>query len=299
MCVDAFSLFQKGTFANRMPGGPVEAIVLDVKPGGDSCAPAGEGKGVPFPAFLHSNEPAPEVVRSILDNHANGRTWATFAFRAMAGFDLQVLPFHVPAPMGAKECDASGRLLQSDGKPQDNAMPKSRDGGIADSRTFPPPVPSRPSPQPRPQSSAMSKLSFAANVALAILCAFLFVSRKQTGKQPVPSPGEAASAARVEELVQAKTDVARLSAANAELSGRIAEVEARNRELALEIDRAKAETAEATDRFLESLPDYFTEEQCAKLPFWGLQENGHELLYHSLNQWLNFFENHSKTNNQK
>lgn len=296
---DAFSLFATGAFVDRMPGEPVETITLEVNPGRDGSVEkvsTGLGEGVPFPAFLRSNEPEPAIVRTILGDQTNERTWATFAFRAMEGFDLQVIPCHVPPPMGAKECDASGRPLQHDGKPQNKAMPQSGSRGMADSRAFPAPLSSRPSFQPKLESSAMSKLSFAVNVVLAILCAFLFVSRKQEGKQPVPSPEKPASTVPAAELEQAKTEAARLSAANAALSGKIAEIEAKNRELALEIDRAKVEAAEADDRFLESLPDYFTEEQCAaKLSKWDHDKEDQSHLFHVFYQWIQFFNNHPKT----
>ena len=291
---DAFSLFAAGAFVTRMPGDAVDVLTIEVNRDGDRVS-SGPRAEVAFPAFLRSNEPLPGVVRTILGDRGNERSWATFAFRAMKGFDLQVIPNHVPAPMGAKECDASGRTLQHDGKPQNNAMPKSGGGGMANSRDFPAPISAQLPSQTQPKSSAMSKLSFAANAVLAILCVFLFVSRRQEGGQPVSSPENPGSAASAEELTQTKTEAERLSAANAELSRRIAEIEDKNRELALEIERAKGEAA---DRFLESMPEYFTEKQCDEtLTKWDRDKNNPDHLYHILHQWIHFFDEHPKSQN--
>lgn len=183
---DAFSLFDQGAFADKMPTGEIKALHIDAKPGrnGSTSRPAG-GRIVDAsqPCVFRSDCPAADLVRAALGGRANDYAWVTFAFQALPRFDVQVLPPRVTAPAGCSEYDDNGILLRA-----------ARTVAATDSRRTdqPPQQPVRTIPV-GPESSKpspMLKLSLAANVVLAVLCAVLFIGRKTPEPVHVVDPAE-------------------------------------------------------------------------------------------------------------
>ncbi len=191
---NALALFEQGAFSDKMPAGGIPPIRIDIAPDGDR--PKGRPAGAcvadaSLPAVFRSDKPSADLLRVALGGRANELSWATFAFQALPRFDAQVLPPRVPAPARCNEYDSSGALLRA-GK---------RDAGEETPCPRPPSrQPSRPAAAPRQpaQSSAMLRLSLAANAALAVLCIVLYSSAR---RRPEPVRGKAPEERIVETIV--------------------------------------------------------------------------------------------------
>ena len=190
---DAFSLFAQGAFVAKIPSGPIDALPLEVKPGRDDSPSRPNGGRIvdaSLPCVIRSDQAAPDAVRAVVNAKTIDLSWATFSFQPLVGFDVQVLPPRLSAPRTANEYDASGNLLRSaaqtrstpPSQPIPDDVPSGRDGSTSrptNGRVVPASPPSKTSP--------MLKLSFAANAALAVLCAALLASRKPSqGQSPDP-----------------------------------------------------------------------------------------------------------------
>ena len=174
---NAFTLFNQGAFAGRLPGGEIQAVSFMANPGVAGSAASCRAS---FPCFIRSDRPAPDVVNALVGMNANELTWATFAFQSLGGFDAQVIPSRAAAPFGASEYDASGNLVRAanfahtvQDKPS-YAQPSTRHDVALPSSM-------------RQKSSAMLKVSLLANLFLVALCTALFVSRKTEQPNPTSS----------------------------------------------------------------------------------------------------------------
>lgn len=191
---NAFTLFDQGAFAAKMPAGTVEVLWFDCKPGRDgstSRPPDGRAVDASLPCFVRSPSPAPDVVRALVGDRANELAWATFAFRPLDGFDVQVLPLRGAAPRSANECDAEGNLVRVSESSDSRTTPVSLAGssGQGPQERRNPPLPNNPT---------MLKISLFANLVLLALCAALFASRKFS-----PDPLAKPEAAVVTKVVEA------------------------------------------------------------------------------------------------
>ncbi len=172
---NAFTLFDQGAFAGRLPCGEIQAVSFIANPGEAESAASCRAS---LPCFIRSDKPAPDAVRALVGMDANELTWATFAFQPLGGFDAQVIPPRAAAPFGASEYDASGNLVRAancaqTGKDKPSyAQPSTRHDVALPSSM-------------RQKTSAMLKVSLLANLFLVALCAALFVSRK--AEQPNPT----------------------------------------------------------------------------------------------------------------
>ena len=106
---DAFALFGRGAFAARMPEGGLERLSIEFGTG----RRGGGGAADRLPAVIRAGGPAGEAVRALAGGRANELRWATYAFQAMAGFDIQAVPRGTALPRGANEYDGEGRLLRA------------------------------------------------------------------------------------------------------------------------------------------------------------------------------------------
>lgn len=186
---NAFTLFDQDAFAVKMPDGTVEALRIDCKPGrvGSTIRPSdGRAEDATLPCVFRASGPAPDIVRGLVGDRANELSWATFAFRPLDGFDVQVLPPRVAAPDSTNEYDANGKLVRAavrqgnNGqahRPQGKEVFPGRPGGGERVVDAPPPS----------KSSAMFKFSLFANLVLLALCAALLASRKSV-PNPVSKP---------------------------------------------------------------------------------------------------------------
>ena len=180
---NALMLFDQGAFAAKMPAGTVEALWFDCKPGRDgstSRPPDGRAVNASLPCFVRSPSPAPDVVRAFVGDRANELAWATFAFRPLDGFDVQVLPLRGAVPRSANECDAEGNLVRVSESSDSRTTPVSLAGssGQGPQERRNPPLPNNPT---------MLKISLFANLVLLALCAALFASRKSS-PDPLAKP---------------------------------------------------------------------------------------------------------------
>ena len=89
---DAFSLFKQGVFADKMPQGEIKALTVRMYAPPQSTAP---GSPAAFPVVCRSTVPSLDLAREALGGRSLDYKWATFAFRHLDGFDVQVLPPHV------------------------------------------------------------------------------------------------------------------------------------------------------------------------------------------------------------
>lgn len=168
---DAFSLFAQGAFVERMPGGEVANVLLDVR---SANAHTGSG-GVLLPAVIRSEKPAPETVRVLAGRRVNSLRWTACAFQPMPGFDIQVLPPRTAVPRGANEYDPEGRLVRAaagGGADMRNAgnsrlvQPGGGRDGVLE--------PAENERSGGKGGGSMLKLSLFANVVLAVICIFLW-----------------------------------------------------------------------------------------------------------------------------
>jgi hypothetical protein len=191
---DAFALDAQGVFAERMPDGEVGVLEVEVRPWMES-PPAWTGK---TPCLIRSDKPEPEAVRSAVGEHANDWAWADFAFQAMDGFVVQVLPPRTDGVRGVAEYDGTGRLLRA-GRPQTgregdtaggtgNAHMPNRGkhgmdtgGGRADEGA------KKTCPQAKKRDRKYLFASLAANVALLLACVAL-LARGGTAPTAVDDP---------------------------------------------------------------------------------------------------------------
>lgn len=201
---DAFSLFDQGAFADKMPTGEIKALRIDAKPGRDgspSRPTGGHFVDASLPCVIRSDKPDPNLVRAVLAGRVNDCAWSTFAFQFLDGFTAQVLPACVAAPRTANEYDPTGKLLRPAATKQ-SAEPRRVDSdGVSSGRDG---SPSHPpfgcvvDASPPPGNSPMLKLSLAANAVLAVLCAVLCTNRKPPEPVRVEVPVEKV----VEKLVE-------------------------------------------------------------------------------------------------
>ena len=186
---NAFTLFDQDAFAVKMPDGTVEALRIDCKPVrvGSSIRPTdGRAEDAVLPCFVRVPSPAPDAVRGLVGDRANELSWATFAFRPLDGFDVQVLPPRVAAPDSTNEYDANGKLVRAAVRQGNNGQARRPQGKEI--------FPGRPAggervvnAPPPSKSFAMFKFSLFANLVLLALCAALLASRKSV-PLPVSKP---------------------------------------------------------------------------------------------------------------
>ena len=219
---NAFKLFDQGAFADRMPDGEIDALQIEAKSVGADRRAARNGRDgstnrppdefavdAPLPCFIRTSRPAPDVVRSLIDNRANDLAWATYAFRSMPGFDIQVLPPRIPAPNGTNECDAEGNLLHG----ATPTSPSPRGAALCNNRgeTIGMGKPSGGRPLPEKPRSTMLNYSFAANVVLALLCVVLLATRSHTPQMPKPSDSSELLVVtnEIEKIVEKRVEVSK------------------------------------------------------------------------------------------
>lgn len=168
---DAFSLFEQGAFNNKMPQGAVKAVDLHIdaqtrRPPDNLRIDA----QMRLPAVIRSSSPVQGIVREVACDRALDLAWATFAFQALQGFDIQVLSPRTSIPRTLNEYDASGKLLRAAAageRPLNRPPMDGRTQCEAQGRV-----------QPPHRSSAMLKFSLAVNVVLAVLLAAVFAQRE-------------------------------------------------------------------------------------------------------------------------
>ena len=186
---DAFSLFDQGMFAaadvlpfKSVPSLSIKPKSCPMRPhslGDDIPIPLREG-GLHFPAAIRSTGvPDPNEVREFIGRKANELAWATYAFRCMDGFSLQVLP--LPASVSPYLNEYAGN------------MPMLSIGLVRDASSCLTTAPSSPLISgnnghfPVPDSSAKRRTALTAlwcysvaNVVLLIACIALFILWKRT-----------------------------------------------------------------------------------------------------------------------
>ena len=161
---DAFSLFKQGVFADKMPQGEIKALTVRMYAPPQSTAP---GSPAAFPVVCRSRVPSLDLAREALGGRSLDYKWATFAFRHLDGFDVQVLPPHVTIRQ---------KLSKADETP---AFSSSVSSGSSASSRQPPTSDSSP--------SAALKISLSVNLVLAVACGMLLASWKFVGTDPADS----------------------------------------------------------------------------------------------------------------
>lgn len=161
---DAFSLFKQGVFADKMPQGEIKALTVRMHAPPQSTAP---GSPAAFPVVCRSTVPSLDLAREALGGRSLDYKWATFAFRHLDGFDVQVLPPHVTIRQ---------KLSKADETP---AFSSSVSSGSSASSRQPPTSDSSP--------SAALKISLLVNLVLAVACGMLLASWKFVGTEPADS----------------------------------------------------------------------------------------------------------------
>lgn len=206
---DAFSLFEQGAFADKMPEGEFASACIDAVPSTMPRACGGDAVDVSFPCLFRSERPSPKLVGAVVGGQAFDFAWATFTFQFLPEFDVQVLPPRVQGLRTANEYDASGNLVRraagANARRVENRLDRDRPPMASACSSN---VAKAPSPE---KSNAMLKFSLVANLFLVAACAVLLALRKTATDSPCPQPGQMLVTNVVEKVV-AKTVEAPLSA---------------------------------------------------------------------------------------
>lgn len=201
---DAFSLFEQGAFADKIPAGDVTTLSFDVT--GAKSGTGGHPQfdrdklDVTLPCIFRSEKPATNLVRNAVGNRVNELAWTTFAFQLMQGFDIQVLPPRVQGLQTANEYDASGRLVYSAATMN---LPRKEEEVDRGKEREPSPHYSNVSDGSSPEkSNVMFKFSIFANLVLVAVCAVLLVSRKPVSDSSVSQAEQIVVTNFVERVVE-------------------------------------------------------------------------------------------------
>ena len=198
--IDAFALFDKGLFRAAVQEHPE---TLSVEGGPKRPLPARPFQ-LQFPAVVSVPEPAPDLIRGLLGTDSVRRSWATFAFQPMSGFDLFALNNHASLPTDVVCYDSTGKLL--------SASKSTNQEGER--------------PMLVSKKSPLLALSLAANVILLVAGVFLF-SRLSSPPQeisepaPVERPQDDGGEAQRHQVDDLKKTNERLAATNALLMAEV------------------------------------------------------------------------------
>lgn len=185
--LNAFALFAQGAFADKMPHGEIPSLSFDMSDDGGAPARHQSNEGAAdssLPCVFRSDKPAPILVGTAVGERANELAWATFSFQSLEGFDAQVLPLRVAAPICCNEYDSWGKLIRATAAISSNAKKRSQSTEQAamserhssTSRTI-----SSAAEGGKSRTAHMLWLSCVGNFVLAIACVALFATKKEAG----------------------------------------------------------------------------------------------------------------------
>lgn len=188
--LDAFVLQEAGFFRKDVVEHP-ESVLVEGRP--QKSLPS-KPFDIQFPAVVSVAGPEPDLIRGLLGADSVRRSWATFAFHPMAGFDLYALNNRASLPTDVACYDSNGKLfsvLKSADQEGARQMPVSK-------------------------KSPLLGISLVINVILLVACLFLFL------RNPSPHPQEVRSQAVVDETSRHQVDELKktsegLAATNAQL----------------------------------------------------------------------------------
>lgn len=162
--IDAFALFDKGLFRAAVQEHPETLSVEGLPKRPLSARPF----QLQFPAVVSVPGPAPDLIRGLLGAESVRRSWATFAFQPISGFDLYALNDRASLPTDVACYDSSGKLL-SESKLVDRERGKT---------------------MPVSKKSPLLGISLVINAILLGSCALLFMrllsSQDTHGSSPAP-----------------------------------------------------------------------------------------------------------------
>ena len=189
--VDAFALYGLGMFVDRMPtDGVIAPVTIEPQPCRDTSAmrQQGEHAGDVFPpCVIRSDKPVSDLVRIAVGEQVHDLAWATFAFQALDGFIVQVLPPRISVPIGFNEYDAAGQLLHAISPRPDVGYVGS--AGRSEKHGFTPVRPRHTSQLSAPgNASVMFKISLIANLVFLATCFVLLATRKTEQSSPKGLP---------------------------------------------------------------------------------------------------------------
>ena len=133
---------------------------------------------IQFPAVVFVSVPAPDLIRGLLCADSVRRSWATFAFHPMSGFDLYALNKRASLPTDVACYDSNGKLLsalKSADRERGKQMPISK-------------------------KSPLLGMLLVINAILLVACVFLF------SRNPSPQPQEGRAQAVADESLRRQVD---------------------------------------------------------------------------------------------
>lgn len=192
--LDAFTLQDKGLFRKDVVEHPESVSV-------EGCSRKRfEGKpfDIQFPAVVSVAGPEHDLIRGLLGADSVRRSWATFAFHPMPGFDLYALNNRASMPKDVACYDSNGKLL--------SALKSADQEGIRQ--------------MPISKKSPLLGISLVINAILLVACVFLF------SRNPSPQPKEGRAQAVADESPRRQVDDLkktneRLAATNAQLEAEV------------------------------------------------------------------------------
>ena len=105
--LDAFALQDTGLFRKDVVEHPESVLV-------EGCSQKrldDRSFDIQFPAVVSVSRPEPDLIRGLLGADSVRRSWATFAFHSMLGFDLYALNDRASLPTDVACYDSNGKLL--------------------------------------------------------------------------------------------------------------------------------------------------------------------------------------------
>ena len=133
---------------------------------------------IQFPAVVFVSVPALDLIRGLLCADSVRRSWATFAFHPMSGFDLYALNKRASLPTDVACYDSNGKLLSAL-KSADREMGKQ---------------------MPISKKSPLLGMLLVINAILLVACVFLF------SRNPSPQPQEGRAQAVADESLRRQVD---------------------------------------------------------------------------------------------
>ena len=152
--VDAFTLDARGLFTDKVMQDVEPLMVESEAPVSKSSSPS---FCVEFPAAVHSAAPDSGLVKSLIGADVLRRSWATFSFHPMKGFDLYLFGADAPLPSNVRCYNQDGEMISRAASIP--SVPTVRTNAAADRRS----------------GSGLLKFSLLLNAVLAISCWIFFV----------------------------------------------------------------------------------------------------------------------------
>lgn len=217
--LDAFVLSDLRLFRNAADERP-EALSVEAVARKPTATPPFR---IQFPAVVSVREPDSDLIRALLGSGSTRRSWATYAFQPMSGFDLYALNSRSSLPWGIACYDVNGNVLS---KVVSNDKGTTVKTGKKQMSPF--------------EKSPLFGVSLAVNAVLIVICALLLMRRPSVQMGSDIPPTEDLQAVAEDSLRQRIAD---LEKENGKLASDKAQLEGKLEQAKIELAKKDTELA--------------------------------------------------------